>query len=416
MSRNADELAGNDLTSRRTLIKGIVAVAGAMAVAPAMLPGVARAQGVTTGNEPPVLPPIVPTGREFGPDAPPTTYFNDPDIITIDPAFNSLIQGNTSIQKLWTGALWMEGPAWNSVGRYLIFSDIPNNRQMRWLEDNGEVSQFRSPSNNSNGNLFDFQGRQVSFEHVTRRVVRYEHDGTISVLADHYQGKRLNSPNDGAPHPDGSIWFTDPPYGAQLYEGTVDAPGGPANTSGAINSRVGQPPELGSYTRELPTNCYRWDPSGRLDIVINDDQVPNPNGLAFSPDYKRVYVASTGTGPGDTRPGGPGLVHVFDVTDDNRAINQRLFTDCMVNGVKCGPDGIRTDVFGNVWIASNAGRNVGYSGVTVWNADSKLLGRIRIPEVVGNITFGGPKRNRLFMAGSRSLYAVFTAVQGSSPS
>jgi gluconolactonase len=416
MSRNADELPGNGLTSRRTLIKGIVAVAGAMAVAPAVLPGIARAQGVTTGNEPPVLPPIVPTGREFGPDAPPTTYFNDPDIITIDPAFNSLIQGNTSIQKLWTGALWMEGPAWNSVGRYLIFSDIPNNRQMRWLEDNGEVSQFRSPSNNSNGNLFDFQGRQISFEHVTRRVVRYEHDGTISILADNYQGKRLNSPNDGAPHPDGSLWFTDPPYGAQLYEGTVDAPGGPANTAGRINPHIGQPPELGSYKRELPTNCYRLDPSGRLDIVVNDDQVPDPNGLCFSPDYKRIYVASTGTGPGDTRPGGAGVVHVFDVTDDNRAVNQRLFTECIVNGVKCGPDGLRTDVFGNVWIASNAGRNLGYSGVTVWNPDGKLLGRIRIPEVVGNITFGGPKRNRLFMAGSQSLYAVFTAVQGSSPS
>jgi gluconolactonase len=416
MRRHADDLESKSLTSRRTLIKGIVAVAGAMAVAPAILPGIAQAQGVTTGNEPPVLPPIVPTGREFGPDAPPTTYFNDPDVITIDPAFNSLIQGNTPIQKLWTGALWAEGPAWNSVGKYLIFSDIPNNRQMRWLEDDGDVTVFRSPSNNSNGNFFDFEGRQVSFEHVTRRVVRYENDGTVTVIASHYQGKRLNSPNDGAPHPDGSIWFTDPPYGAQLYEGTVDAPGGPANTSGLINSRVGQPPDLGSYVRELPTNCYRWDPSGRLDIVVNDDQVPNPNGLCFSPDYKRIYVASTGTGPGDTRPGGPGLIWVFDVTDDNRAVNQRLFTDCMVNGIKCGPDGLRTDVFGNVWAASNAGRNLGYSGVTVWNPDGKLLGRIRIPEVVGNVTFGGPKRNRLFMAGSQSLYAVYTGVQGSAPS
>ena len=416
MSQNADDLEGTGLTSRRNLIKGIVAVAGAMAVAPALTPNVARAQGVTTGNEPPVLPPIVPTGRDFGPDGAPTTYFTDPDVITIDPAYNRLIQGNTPIKRLWTGALWAEGPAWNSVGRFLVFSDIPNNRQMRWLEDNGEVSVFRSPSNNSNGNTFDFQGRQLSAEHVGRRLVRYEHDGTVSIIADNYQGKRLNSPNDIAPHPDGSYWFTDPPYGGQFYEGTPDAAGGPSNPTGLLNSRVGQPPDLGSYKRELPTNVYRADPSGRLDIVVNDDQVPDPNGLCFSPDYKKLYVISTGTGPGDTRPGGAGVVWVFDVTSDNRAVNQQLFTDCMVNGIKCGPDGIRADVFGNLWISSNAGRNLGYSGVTTWSPEGKLLGRIRIPEVVGNITFGGPKRNRLFMAGSQSLYAVFVGVQGAGPS
>src|SRR3954469_23745162 len=222
MSRNADEHEGKSLTSRRTLLKGIVAAAGAITVAQALLPGVARAQAVTTGNEPPVLPPTTVTGRDFGPDAPPTTYFADPDVITIDPAFSRLAVGNTSIKRLWTGALWMEGPAWNSVGRYLIFSDIAANKQMRWLEDNGEVSVFRNPSNNSNGNSFDFQGRQVSAEHVTRRLVRYEHDGTTTIIADNYQGTPLNSPNDMAHHSDGSIWFTDPPYGAQLYEGDVD--------------------------------------------------------------------------------------------------------------------------------------------------------------------------------------------------
>jgi len=415
MSRHTDDLKGTGLTSRRTLIKGIVAVAGAMAVAPAILPGIARAQAVTTGNEPPVLPPIVPTGREFGPDAPPTTYFADPDVITIEPVFNSLRVGNTPIKRLWTGALWAEGPAWNSVGKFLIFSDIANNKQMRWLEDNGEVTVFRDPSNNSNGNTFDWQGRQLSAEHLTRRVVRYEHDGTTTVIADSYQGKRLNSPNDIAPHPDGSYWFTDPPYGGQLYEGTPDAPGGPSNTSGRINPRVGQPPGLGSAVRELPTNVYRADPSGRLDIVVNDDQVPDPNGLCFSPDHKRLYVCSTGQGPGDTRPGGAGVVWVFDVTDDNRAVNQRLFSDCVVNGIKCGPDGIRTDVTGHVWISSNAGRNLGYSGVTVWTPEGQLIGRLRIPEVTGNITFGGPKRNRLFMAASQSLYAFYTNTQGAGP-
>jgi gluconolactonase len=417
MTQNVDDLEGNGLTSRRTLIKGIVAVAGAMAIAPVVAPRTAQAQTPgSTGNEPPVQPPTTITSppRDFSPGAP-TTYFADPDVITMEPAFNSLRVGNTPIQKLWAGALWAEGPAWNSVGRFLIFSDIPNNRQMRWLEDNGEVTVFRSPSNNSSGNTFDWQGRQLSAEHVTRRVVRYEHDGTTTIIADNYQGKRLNSPNDIAPHPDGSYWFTDPPYGGQLYEGTPDAPGGPSNPQGIINSRVGQPPELGSYQRELPTNVYRADPSGRLDVVVNDDQVPNPNGLCFSPDHKRLYVASTGTGPGDQRPGGQGVVWVFDITDDNRAVNQRLFTDCVINGVKCGPDGLRTDVTGHVWISSNAGRNVGYSGVTCWTPEGQLIGRLRIPEVTGNISFGGPKRNRLFMAASQSLYAFYTNTQGAGP-
>ena len=157
--------------------------------------------------------------RHFGPDAPPTTYFADPDVLTIDPAFDGLIQANTSIKRLWTGALWAEGPAWSSQGRYLLWSDIPNNRQLRWLEDDGRVTVFRSPSNNSNGNTFDAEGRQLSCEHLTRRVVRYEHDGSITIIAESFQGKRLNSPNDVAVHRDGSIWFTDPPYGGQLYEG-----------------------------------------------------------------------------------------------------------------------------------------------------------------------------------------------------
>jgi len=408
MTRIADDPEGTGLTSRRTLIKSIVAVAGAMAVAPALTSTVAQAQTPgSTGAEPPVQPPTTVTNppRDFGPDGAPTTYFADPDIITMDPAFDNLRVGNTSIKRLWTGALWAEGPAWNSVGRFLIFSDIAANRQMRWLEENGEVSVFRSPSNNSNGNSFDYMGRQVSAEHVTRRVVRYEHDGTTSIIADNYQGKHLNSPNDMAHHPDGTIWFTDPPYGGQLYEGTVDPPGGKSNPTGLLNSHIGQPPELGNYTRELPTNVYRWDPSGRLDIVINEEQLPNPNGICFSPDFKKLYVVAS-----------PGVVFKFDVTADNKVTNQQLFSDFMVNGIRCGPDGVRCDVYGNVWASSNAGRNVGYSGATCWSPDGKLLGRIRIPEVVGNITFGGPKRNRLFMAASQSLYAVYTNTQGAGPS
>jgi gluconolactonase len=325
------------------------------------------------------------------------------------------MQPNSAIQRLWTGALWMEGPAWNAQGRYLVFSDIPNNRQLRWIEDDGHVSVFRMPSNNSNGNMFDFQGRQISCEHLMRRVVRYELDGSISVLADSFEGKRLNSPNDAVPHPDGSVWFTDPPYGGQLYEGAPDVAGGPSNAAGLLDPTLGQPPGIGEWRRELPTQTYRLDPNGSLTVVATEEQVPDPNGLCFSPDYRRLYIASTGKGPGDTGPGGKGLVFVCDVGDDGTTSNHRLFTDCVIDGVKCGPDGMRCDVAGNLWAASNAGRNVGYSGVTVWNPDAKLIGRIRIPEICGNVTFGGPKRNRLFMAGSQSLYAVYTSTQGASP-
>ena len=391
--------------SRRTLVATVAAGAGAMA-----LGATARAA------DGPVAPPstITTPPRDFGPNGAPTTYFWDPDVIAVDPMFNGLAQPNAAIKRLWTGAAWAEGPAWNSEGRYLLFSDIPNNRQMRWLEDDGHVSVFRQPSNNSNGNTFDFQGRQLSCEHLTRRVVRYELDGSVTVIADNYNGKRLNSPNDIVVHPDGGIWFTDPPYGGQFYEGAPDVGGGPSNASGHMNPKLGQPGGFVPGKRELPTNVYRVDPSGRIDIVVTEDQVPDPNGILFSPDYKKLYVISTGKGPGDTGAGGKGDVHVFDVMD-NKTANQKLFTDCMVDGVKCGPDGMRCDVDGNVWISSNAGRSVGYSGVTVWTPAGKLIGRIRIPEIVGNVCFGGPKRNRLFMAGSQSLYAVYVATQGAGP-
>jgi gluconolactonase len=246
-------------------------------------------------------------------------------------------------------------------------------------------------------------------------VVRYENDGSVTLIADKYNGKRLNSPNDVVPHPDGSYWFTDPPYGGQLYEGTPDASGGPSNLRGRIKNRLGQPLEIGDSKRELPTGTYRVDPSGRVDLVVGEDLVPDPNGLVLSPDYKKLYIVSTGKGPGDTGPGGKGEMWVFDVTSDNKATNGKLFSNFMVDGVKCGPDGVRCDVEGNLWCSSNGGRNVGYSGVTIWNPDGKLIGRIRLPEVCGNVCFGGPKRNRLFMAASQSLYAVYTATQGAAP-
>src|SRR5947208_818241 len=391
--------------SRRRFLGAASALAGATALAPV----IARAQTPSGLGEPRSV--ITNPPRDYSPGAPPVTYV-DPDVITVDPAFNGLRQGNTPILRLWTGSLWAEGPAWSSQGRYLVWSDIPNNRQLRWLDDDGRVTVFRAPSNNSNGNTFDFQGRQLSCEHLTRRVVRYDNDGSITVIADRYDGKRLNSPNDVVPHPDGSYWFTDPPYGGQLYEGAPDAAGGPSNRAGRLKPRLGQAAGLGNDKRELPTNVDRVDPSGKVDLVVSESQVPDPNGLTFSPDFKKLYVVSTGRGPGDTGPGGKGDMHVFDVGADNKLSNQKLFSDFMVDGVKCGPDGVRCDVDGNLWCSSNAGRAVGYSGVTVWTPEGKLIGRIRLPEVCGNVCFGGPKRNRLFMAASQSLYAVYVATQG----
>jgi gluconolactonase len=392
--------------SRRNVVTGLAVSAGmAAGTSPAMAQAGPMAPPSTVTTPP----------RDFSPRGAPTTYFTDPDIISVDPSFSQYVQPNSAITRLYTGTLWAEGPAWNAEGRYLVWSDIPNNRQMRWLEDDGRVGVFRTPSNNSNGNTFDFQGRQISCEHLTRRVVRYELDGSATVVADSYNGKRLNSPNDVVPHPDGSIWFTDPPYGGQFYEGEPDASGGSTNPTGKFNPRLGQPAGFSGYKRELPTNVYRVDPSGKVDVVVTEDQIPDPNGILFSPDYKKLYVISTGKGPGDTGPGGKGDIYVFDVGGDNKLSNQRLFTDCMIDGVHCGPDGMRCDVDGNIWCSSNAGRAVGYSGVTVWTPAGKLIGRIRIPEICGNLCFGGPKRNRLFMAASQSLYAVYVGTQGASP-
>src|SRR6188472_395820 len=261
MTRQVERDAQRDpetTLSRRTLVQGLAAVAGAT-VAGA---GGALAQGT------PAAPPTTITSppRDFGPGGAPTTYFWDPDIIAVDPSFNDLAQPNTAIPRLYTGLLWAEGPAWSAQGRYLLWSDIPNNRQMRWLEDDGRVTVFRTPSGNSNGNTFDHQGRQLSCEHSGRRVVRYEHDGSVTVVADSFQGKRLNSPNDIAAHPDGSYWFTDPPFGGSVYEGMVDAAGGPSNQDGRLNAKVGQPAGSGVLKRELSCNVYRVDPSGRIDM------------------------------------------------------------------------------------------------------------------------------------------------------
>lgn len=272
-------------------------------------------------------------------------------------------------------------------------------------EDDGRVTVFRSPSNNSNGNTFDFQGRQVSCEHTGRRIARYEHDGSITVIADSYMGMRLNSPNDVAPHSDGSYWFTDPPAGFQLYEGAPEAQGGTGNPEGRLRSKAGQLIGVGTLKREITTaNVYRADPSGKVEMMVSQMQLPgNPNGIAFGPDYKKLYVVTNG------------VVHSFDLDSNNKLSNQKPFSDFMIDGVQCRTDGIRVDVNGNLWCGSNAGQRLGYSGVTVWSPEGKLLGRIRLPETCANLAFGGPKRNRLFMSAGQSLYAVYVATQGASP-
>lgn len=394
-------------TSRRAFVRAAAGAVGAAVIAPAVL---AQQTNSNLGTPPSVItnPP-----RQWGHHAPPEIY-PDPDVIVVDPAFASLRVGNAGIHRVATGFQWAEGPAWSSQGQYLVFSDVTGDTQYRFIWGDHRARPFRKPSYNSNGNSFDFQGRQLSTEDFNRRVVRWEHDGSMTVIADSFDGKPLNSPNDLVPHPDGSIWFTDPPYGDRLSEGHPDEAGGPANPQGRFNPRIGAENAgvIGGAKRALPTNVYRWDPSGRLDLAITEQQLQDPNGLCFSPDYKILYVISTGKGPGDTGTGGNRSVYAFDVQGGKPA-NQRVLTDMKVDGVQCGPDGMRADTFGNLWISSNA--PLGYAGVLVFAPDGKLLGRIRLPEVCANLAFGGPKRDRLFMTASQSLYLLHVGVQGAAP-
>ncbi len=315
--------------------------------------------------------------RDYSPNAPPVRY-PDPDIIVLDPRFAQYRVGNTAIKRLWTGALWAEGPAWSGGGRYLVWSDIPNDIQLRWLEDDGHVSVFRKTSGNSNGNTFDFQGRQISCEHYNRRVVRYELDGSVTVLADSYGGKPLNSPNDVVVHPDGGVWFTDPPYGTRAVGGYE-----------------------GLYAeRYLKNAVYRVDPTtGQVEMV--SDELEAPNGLCFSPDYSKLYVVDTGT---------PKDLKVFDVVDGKRIKGCRLFSDLRVGDKRASPDGIRVDVDGNIWAAAAGGP--GIDGVLILTPEAEPIGQILLPERCANVCFGGPKRNRLFMTASQSLYAVYVNTRG----
>ncbi len=290
-----------------------------------------------------------------------------------DARFLSCIFPHESVQQLWTGARWCEGPAWFAAHGTLVWSDIPNNRMLRWDERNNMVGEFRNPSNNSNGNTVDRQGRLVSCEHLSRSVTRTEHDGTRTVLADNWQGQRLNSPNDVVVHSDGSVWFSDPDYGILSdYEGRRS------------DSEIGA------------CHVYRVDPhSGEVERVADD--FDKPNGLAFSPDESILYIADTGA---SHRADGPRHIRKFAV-EGKHLKPLGVFATCG-NGLF---DGFRVDVQGRIWTSAA-------DGVHVYHPDGTLIGKVRIPEIVANVCFGGAKRNRLLVCATSSLYAVYLNTTG----
>ena len=301
--------------------------------------------------------------------------YPDPAIRALDPSFRRLHLPLSSVERLWTGSRWGEGPVWLGEMRCLLWSDIPNNRVLRWEEETGQVTTFRKPSGNANGHTRDRQGRIIACEHGGRRVIRYEYDGAITVIADSYQGKRLNSPNDVVVKSDGSIWFTDPPFGiGGFYEGE-------------------------KHTPELPhTNVYRVDgQTGAITLVADD--VDHPNGLAFSPDESMLYVVESRSEPRN--------ILAYDVagaTLSNRRVHIR-------GEPGETPDGFRVDVDGNLWCGWGMG-GPGMDGVKVFNAAGAPIGFIDLPERCANVCFGGRYRNRLFMTAAHSLYSLYVNTQG----
>ena len=304
----------------------------------------------------------------------PSQRYPDSAVQIIDQSFARYRLNLAAVERIAHGFRWSEGPAWIGDGRYLLWSDIPNDRIMKWEEETGAVSIFRRPSNFANGNTRDRQGRLVTCEHGGRRVTRTEYDGTISVIADSFEGKPLNSPNDVVVKSDGSIWFTDPPFGLLgYYEGYL-------------------------AKQELPMNVYRVDgESGEMTVVEGD--VARPNGLCFSPDESTLYLVESGTTPRN--------VYAYDVVSGRKLSKKRKFIDVGPGT----PDGMRCDVDGNLWMGWGMG-GAALDGVNIYNPDGKLIGRINLPERCANLCFGGTYRNRLFMVASRSVYALYVNTQG----
>ncbi len=298
-------------------------------------------------------------------------------IEVLEPEFKLCFVGHTRVERLWRGARWCEGPAWFAAGRYLVWSDIPNNRMLRWDDTDGSVSDFRIPCNNTNGNTVDYQGRLLTCEHLTRRVTRTEHNGTITVLADQYEGKALNSPNDIVVHSDGSIWFTDPDYGiGSDYEG------------------------LRADPEQDGCHVYRIDTTGSITRVASD--FSKPNGICFSEDEKFLYISDTGATHEEN---GPAHIRRFSVDSNaGKLSGGEVFAEC-TNGLF---DGFRCDTMGRIW--SSAG-----DGVHCHATNGDLIGKIVLPEMAGNLTFGGTKRNRLFICGTTSLYSVIVTANGAAP-
>lgn len=324
--------------------------------------------------------------RNFGRGTEPQRY-PDPDIVVIDAKRFKAKVGNTAIQRLYTGCLWAEGPAWNAQGQFLVWSDIPNNRQLRYLDDDNHISsRFRTPSNESNGNTFDTEGRQISAERT--RLVRFEHDGSVTVLAERANDKPLNGPNDMVVRPDDkSIWFTDPGYGGiNLYEGQR----APEGVTAASQKEA----------------VYRIDGQTGVLTKVADDAF-KPNGLAFSPDYKKLYVCDTGI---THYPNAKNVIWQYDV-DGGKLANPKQLVDMVLDGKSGFADGVRVDTEGNLW-AGAGWVGDGYDGVHIFAPDGARIGQIRLPEICANVCFGGKKRNRLFMTASQSLYAVYVETQG----
>jgi gluconolactonase len=303
--------------------------------------------------------------------------YPDPAIEVLDERFASYPIFSAAVERLYTGCRWAEGPVWFGDGRYLLWSDIPNQRILKWEEETGQVSTYRKPTGFANGNTRDRQGRLVTCEHGGRRVTRTEYDGSITVIMDNWQGKPLNSPNDVVVKSDGSIWFTDPPFGI-----------------------------LGNYEgykadSEVPQAVYRVDGDSLEASVVADD-VLGPNGLCFSPDESILYVVESRGQPYRK-------ILAYDVAPDGRSIaNKRVLIDAGPGGT---PDGMRCDIDGNLWCGWGMGTE-DLDGVLIFAPDGDKIGRIRLPERCANVCFGGAQRNRLFMAASQSLYAVYVNTQG----